>query len=585
MEKYIRFKNNLDLWYKEMKDAGLTKEEMRYVEPYFKNSYGVPPSQEQLMKMLMDESICHFSLADANAARKIVGKKQMSKIPALKEQVLTQASSPALGRYIWSCGVGPQMGYSFSIIHALAYSFIGYQTAYLATKWNPIYWDTACLVVNSGSLEENSNEELDDDYEDLGDKKKKVKSTDYAKVAKAIGDITSRGINVSLANINTSELGFTPDVKNNRILYGLKALSNISAEVVEKIKAGRPYIGLKDFMARCPLTKTAMVNLIKAGAFDEVEKVLGSRRMIMAYYILQVSEPKKKVNLINWSGLVQHGLVPEYLTMQIRVYNFTKYLKANCKVGQYFQFNQICMDFIEKFMPDILNQVSQINGAFCMLQTEWDKIYQSYMDAAREWLKENQKDVLMAYNSSLFKETWEKYASGTESHWEMESLCFYHGDHELKDIDMNKYNLSNFCDLESCEVDYFFQRKGVQIPIYKLYRIIGTVIAKNDNTHIVTLLTTTGVVNVKFTREYYSMFKKQISQVQENGTKKVLEKSWFKRGTMLMVTGFKRDDQFVAKTYTNTTTHQLYKIVEVVGDEMKLQHERATTNVILEDEE
>ena len=38
-------------------------------------------------------------------------------------------------------------------LNATAYSFIGYQTAYLATKWNPIYWDTACLIVNSGSLE------------------------------------------------------------------------------------------------------------------------------------------------------------------------------------------------------------------------------------------------------------------------------------------------------------------------------------------------------------------------------------------------------------------------------------------------
>ena len=48
--------------------------------------------------------------------------------------------------------------------------------------------------------------------------------------------------------------------------------------------------------------------------------------------------------------------------------------------------------------------------------------------------------------------------------------------------------------------------------------VIGTVIAKNDNKHTVVLLTTTGVVTVKFTREYYSMFKKQISQIQPDGT-------------------------------------------------------------------
>ena len=74
LDKYVRFKNNIQLWYDEMDRCGLTKEEQKIVEPYFKSSYGVPPSQEQLMRMLMDEKICGFTLAEANAARKIVGK-------------------------------------------------------------------------------------------------------------------------------------------------------------------------------------------------------------------------------------------------------------------------------------------------------------------------------------------------------------------------------------------------------------------------------------------------------------------------------------------------------------------------------
>ena len=110
MEKYIRFKNNINLWYKEMDSCGLTSEEKGYLEPYFKSSYGVPPSQEQLMLMLMDKNICSFTLAEANAARKIVGKKQMSKIPELHQKILDKASSSQLGKYIWEKGVGPQMG-------------------------------------------------------------------------------------------------------------------------------------------------------------------------------------------------------------------------------------------------------------------------------------------------------------------------------------------------------------------------------------------------------------------------------------------------------------------------------------------
>ena len=49
MEKYIKFKNDISLWYKEMREYGLTQAEQKTLEPYFESSYGVPPSQEQLM--------------------------------------------------------------------------------------------------------------------------------------------------------------------------------------------------------------------------------------------------------------------------------------------------------------------------------------------------------------------------------------------------------------------------------------------------------------------------------------------------------------------------------------------------------
>lgn len=110
MEKYVRYKNNISLWYQEMDNNGLTKQEQKTLEPYFLSSYGVPPSQEQLMKMLRDPDICNFSLAEANAARKIVGKKQMNKIPELHQKVLDTAKSETLGKYVWKFGLGPQMG-------------------------------------------------------------------------------------------------------------------------------------------------------------------------------------------------------------------------------------------------------------------------------------------------------------------------------------------------------------------------------------------------------------------------------------------------------------------------------------------
>jgi len=592
MDKYIRYKNNLNLWYQEMDNAGLIKEEQKTIEPYFKSSFGVPPSQEQLMKMLMDENICAFSLKEANAARKIVGKKQMAKIPELHKQILEKAKSPNLGLYIWKYGVGPQMGYSFSIIHALAYSFIGFQTLYLATTWNPIYWNTACLIVNSGSLEEqeteivNIYEEEDSDnytYEDLPNRegKKKIKTTDYTKLAKAIGAITSRGISVSLIDINQSGFSFEPDEENNQILFGLKGVNKIGDNVISQIIQNRPYTGIIDFMRRCPLNKTQMISLIKSGAFDNIDSEWASqicpktpRKAIMAYYLSITCNMKKKLNLQNFNGLLNSGLVPAELDRQRIIFSFNQILKTK-KCSKYYLLND---DFLYRIYKEFGEEddIDVISGIECILQTKWDKIYQKEMDTARTWLKDNQQEMLDAYNSLLFKQAWEKYADGNISAWEMESLCFYHSAHELAEVNTRKYGIVDFNSLQyESEIDYFIKRNGKNIPIYKLYRIAGTIISKDNTKAQISILTTTGVVTVKFTKEYYAMFNRQISQVQSDGTKKVLEKGWFSRGTKVLITGYRREDSFVAKTYKATTTHQLYKITKVdeYGD-ILLEHER-----------
>ena len=568
MEKYIRFKNDIGLWYEEMNEYGLTEMEQEALKPHFLKSHGVPPSQEQLMTMLMDDKICGFTLKDANAARKIVGKKQMSKIPDLREKVLAQATSPCLGNYVWKHGIGPQMGYSFSIIHALAYSFIGYQTLYIATRWNPIYWNTACLIVNSASLEE---EEEDIEI--------KEKSADYAKIAKAIGDISAHGIQVSLTDINKSNYSFEPDVEHNEILFGMKALGGINKDTVDLIIANRPYVSFKDFLNRVKLNKIAMVSLIKSGAFDRLEADWGKelnihpRYVVMAYYLSIVSEPKSKLTLQNFNGLLQKDLVPASLDFQKRVFNFNKYLKTK-KTGQYYVLDEVCENFYSQYFD--LEELDIINGFTCIKTTKRDKIYKKEMDIARDWLKVNQEQILKELNQCLFNEAWNKYATGSLSSWEMEALCFYYHEHELAHVNTHKYGISNFFDLpEQPEVDYFFKRNGQDIPIYKTYKIIGTVISKNDARSSISLLTTEGVVNVKFTKEYFAMFGRQISEKQEDGTKKVMEKGWFQRGTKVMCTGFRRDDMFVTKAYAHTPTHQLYKITDVTDNgDIVLTHDR-----------
>ncbi len=573
IDKYVRFKNNINLWYQEMKKYGLTADEVEAVRPYFESSYGVPVSQELMMRILMDENICGFSLGEANAARKVVAKKQMSKIAEFKEKVFKRAKSQNLARYVWSCGIALQLGYSFSVIHALAYSYIGYQNAYLATKWNPVYWNTACLIVDSNSLEDDDDETVDEIIE----AEKKNKGTDYAKVAKAVNTFVNRDIEVSLIDINKSDLSFKPDAENNKILYGLNALSGINEEIISKIIAGRPYLSFLDFMNRCPLNKLPMISLIKSGAFDSLEQEwsksagVPARYLIMALYLHKTSDLKQTLNLRNFNGLLQYNLIPDTFAFEKTLFRFNKELKDKCKWKDYYILANGFLDFYNKFCnPDYLEY---INGIACILQKKWDKMYTTKMDTLRQWLRDNQSEVVKKYNDIVLKENWDKYAQGNLSAWEMDALCFYYHEHELSHINYAMYGLADYSALpQDPEVEYMYRKT---IPIYKLTRIAGTVIAKNNTRSTVTILTTTGVVDVKFSKEYYAKYACQISEIQEDGKKKIVEKGWFRRGVKILCTGYRREDTFVAKTYKNTVSHQIYIINKINKDgTLELSHER-----------
>lgn len=532
------------------------------------------------MELLMD--VAGFTLGEANNARKIVGKKQMSKIPQLRKDVYSRFDNVNSANYFWENAVAPQLGYAFSLNHSLPYSFVGMQSIYFVMNFNPIYWNTACLIVNSGSLEDNSEEEIVDIYEpegqdlsegvtfqDLPDKSGKIRktaSTDYGKIAKAIGDIRAAGIKVSLVDINKSQFGFAPDVENNRILFGLKGMLNVGDDVIAAIIANRPYVSPKDFWQRVKPGKQAMISLIKGGAFDDME----DRRFVMAWYLWETCDKKSRITLQNMGGLIKHGLLPETseeYVMARRVYEFNRYLKAitkadKCAYKDMYSLDTRAISFLNEIECEGLMETD--NLAWFIKTKAWDNVYQKYMDIFRKWITLEKDQILDALNTRIFMEDWEKYAKGSVSAWEMEVLCFYYHEHELAHVNNDKYGFVDFFSLpEDPVIEKTFKKGDKEIHIFHLNRICGTCIAKNKTKSTVTILTNTGVVNVKFRKEYFTLFDKQISARQPDGTKKIMEKSWFNRGNMIVVTGIRSGDDFISKKYASTGGHQLYKIDEI----------------------
>ena len=559
-DRYVRIqKKGLSEFHDEMVRAGLDSDMIALMHKHCDQYWGCCAIQEQMMELLMD--VAKFSLGEANNARKIVGKKQMSKIPELREQVYSRFDRVQSANYFWENAIAPQLGYAFSLNHSLPYSFVGIQSIYFVMNFNPIYWNTACLIVNSGATDEEAGG-----------------STDYGKIAKAIGDITGAGIKVSLANINKSDFGFAPDVENNRILFGLKGMLNVGDDLIASIIENRPYSSPKDFLNRVKPSKQAMIALIKGGAFDDMEE----RKFVMAWYIWETCDKKSRITLQNMGGLIKHGLLPEKTEEQIlarRVYEFNRYLKAITKADKYAYKDMYTLDsraiaFLQEIDCDDL--MTTDNLSWYIKTKAWDNVYQKHMDVFRKWIASDKESILTALNTQIFLEDWEKYAKGSISAWEMEVLCFYYHDHELQNVNNDKYGFVDFNLLpEDPIIEKTFQKGGKDIHIFHLNRICGTCIAKNKTKSTVTILTTTGVVNVKFRKEYFAMFDKQISERGADGVKHVVEKSWFNRGNMIVVTGIRSGDDFVSKKYASTGGHQLYRINEILENgDLVLQDSR-----------
>ena len=524
----------------------------------------------------MDNKISGFNVKEANKLRKTIAKKKLAEIDSMHELFMSKGrelgTSENLLNYVWNIQVKRQLGYSFSMLHAFGYSLIALQEMNLAYHYPIIFWNCANLIVDSAGIDEEddfvnliesfdpvseSNEEEDnnedeDPEEDMTKEekeeiKKQNKSINYGKIASAIGKMMARGINVTLPNINKSEFTFTPDIENNTILFGIKGISRINNDLAKQIIENRPYNSLEDFLKKIKINKVSTINLIKSGCFDGLENK--NRIEIMKEYIDSISDKKKRLTLQNVQMLIREDCIPKEFVNQVHVFNFNKYLK-NFKSLIYYILDDRAMNFYEKkYDMDLVSQDDE--GNFIIKQTDWDKIYKKEMAGLKEELKENQS-ILEDLNNKLFMNVWNKYAEGSISKWEMDSVNFYYHTHELAHIDKDKYSIVDYNKLsEEPEIDTIWTtRDGKEIPIFKLNRICGTVIDKDKTKNIVMLLTDTGVVQVKIYRAQFSKYDKQISVKNEiTGKKTIIERSWFKRGNKLMIVGIRRGDSFVPKIY------------------------------------
>src|SRR5699024_2898897 len=236
------------------------KEKIEYphpdLEPILKKTYGVLIYQEQIMQIA--HKIAGFSLGQADILRRAVSKKQQQMMDKQHEVFIqgcldngyTESVAEEIFQWIVKFS-----NYGFNRSHAVAYSQISYQLAYLKTHYPAVFF--AELLSSAVNQQD--------------------KADMYIKELKA------SGLSLAPPSINKSFGKYT--VENQQIRMGFQSIKGIGHQAIKEIirvRQGGRFSRWFDFGLRVSLSvinRKTLETLVMAGAFDEV---YGNRASLLA---------------------------------------------------------------------------------------------------------------------------------------------------------------------------------------------------------------------------------------------------------------------------------------------------------------
>jgi DNA polymerase III subunit alpha len=219
------------------------------LEDILGETYGLIVYQEQVMAIA--QQLAGYTLGQADLLRRAMGKKKKEELDkqfvAFSGGMTERGFSKAAIKTLWDILL-PFSDYAFNKAHSAAYGVVSYYTAYLKANYPAEYM--AALLTS-------------------------VKD-DKDKMAIYLNECRRMKIQVLPPDVNESHANFTP--VGTDIRFGLTAVRNVGANVVDGIVAGREehgrYTDFNDFMEKVPAhvcNKRVVDSLVKAGAFDEMK--------------------------------------------------------------------------------------------------------------------------------------------------------------------------------------------------------------------------------------------------------------------------------------------------------------------------
>ena len=247
-------------------------------EPILKETYGIIVYQEQVMQLT--RALAGFTRGQSDNVRKAMGKKLIEMLNELegkfyegceKEGTLDRTTAKELWEKFKEFAK-----YAFNKSHAIAYSIVANQCAYLKANYTPEF-----LAASMSS--------------NLNDTDQLAIFVDDAK--------TNFNIEIVPPDINQSESLFT--VRDGKIIYALAALKGVGTAATDLIVAERNANGkfknLTDFAKRCApfMNKRILEAFAKVGVLDSLEPNRAAVYMNADAILLYASKSKESASMLS----------------------------------------------------------------------------------------------------------------------------------------------------------------------------------------------------------------------------------------------------------------------------------------------
>lgn len=238
------------------------------MEEVLGENYNLIIYQEDIMHIA--RLMAGYTGGEADDLRKAMAKKDPQKMEKHKKKFIPEVNKRyggKLGNELWDV-IEPFGAYAFNRSHSVAYGMITYRTAWLKAHYPAQF---------SGAVIDQRMSNPDDVFE-------------------TVSWIKREGIGVYAPDVQRSEMRSV--TTSDSIYLPLHIIKGMGAkkaeEIIDERNANGPFKTVVDFAARCKLSKSMIINMAKAGAFDS----MGANRAAViskAEEIIDASKSHKSV--------------------------------------------------------------------------------------------------------------------------------------------------------------------------------------------------------------------------------------------------------------------------------------------------